>query len=61
VDQGRQAGREDDLPLLASFALEPSAARAEPAGVRAEEFVAAAGAAQSNRELVDDESGATAG
>ena len=45
VDQGRQASRKDDSPLLSSFPLEPSAA----------------GTAPTNRELVADESAAAAG
>jgi hypothetical protein len=49
------------MMLVPSFPLEPSAARAEPAGVQPGEFVPAAGAAQTNRELVADESAATAG
>src|SRR5664280_1325454 len=61
MDQGGQAGREDDPPLLSPLPLEPSAASAEPAGLQPWEFVAAAGVAQANRELVVDESAATAG
>jgi len=34
--------------------LEPSAARTEPAGLQPGEFVASAGVAQANRELVPD-------
>src|SRR5664280_890471 len=61
MDQGGQAGRENDPPLLSPLPLEPSAAGAEPAGLQPGEFVAAAGVAQANRELVVDESAATAG
>jgi len=42
VDQGGQAGGEDDASLLPSVPLEPSAAGAEPAGLQSGEFVAAA-------------------
>ena len=45
VDQGGEASRKDDSPLLSSFSLEPSAAGAEP-GLRPGEFVAAAGFAE---------------
>ena len=61
VDQGGQAGRKDDSPLLPSFSFEPSAAGVEPAGLQPGEFVAAAGVAEANRELVADELAATAG
>jgi hypothetical protein len=61
VDQGGQAGGEDDASLLPSVPLEPSAAGAEPAGLQSGEFVAAAGVASTNRELVADQSAATAG
>ena len=61
VDQGGQAGGEDDAALLSPFPLEPSAAGAEPAGLQPGEFVAAAGVAQANRELVADEFAAAAG
>src|SRR5712692_192667 len=61
VDQGRQAGGEDDPALLPLFPLEASAAGAEPAAVQPGESVAATGAAPRNRELVADESAATAG
>jgi hypothetical protein len=60
-DQGGQAGRKDDPPLLSPFSLEPSAAGAEPAGLQPGEFVAAAGVAQANRELVADQPTAAAG
>jgi len=45
VDQGRQAGRKDDPPVLPSVPLQPSAAGAEPAGLQPGESVAAAGPA----------------
>jgi len=61
MDQGRQAGGEDDPPLLPSVPLEPSAVGAEPAGLQPWESVAVAGVAQANRELVADKSAATAG
>ena len=61
VDQGRQAGGEDDAAELSSVPLERSAAGAEPAGLQPGESVAAAGAAEENRELVADELAATAG
>ena|SRR5271166_684783 len=34
MDQGRQAGGEDDAALLSPFSLQPSAACAEPAGLQ---------------------------
>jgi len=46
VDQGRQAGGEDDPPFLSSFSVEPSAAGAEPVGLQSGEFVAASGFAE---------------
>src|ERR1017187_2028949 len=61
MDQGGQAGGEDDAALLPSFPLQPSAAGAEPAGVQPGQSLAAAGVAQANRELVPDESAATTG
>src|ERR1035437_6059175 len=61
VDQGRQAGGEDDSPLLPSFPLKSSAAGIEPAGLQLGQFVAAAGVAQANRELVADQLAAAAG
>src|ERR1035441_6977619 len=61
MDQGRQAGGEDDPPLLSPFSLEPSAAGAEPAGLQSGEFVAAADVAQANRKLVAHEHTATTG
>jgi hypothetical protein len=41
MDQGRQAGDEDDQALLSSFPLKPGAGCAEPAGLKPGEFVAA--------------------
>ena len=61
MDQGRQAGGEDDPPLLSPFSLEPSAAGAEPASLQPGESVAAAGTAEANRELVADQLAATTG
>ena len=61
MDQGRQAGGEDDPPVLSSFSLQPSAAGAEPAGLQSGEFMAAADVAQANRELVADQLATTAG
>src|ERR1017187_657516 len=61
MDQGGQAGGEDDPPLLSPFSLEPSAVGVEPAGLQLGEFVAAAGVTKANRELVADESAAAAG
>jgi hypothetical protein len=46
VDQGRQAGGEDDAALLPSVPLEPSPAGIEPVGLQLEESVAAAGTAE---------------
>ena len=61
VDQGGQAGGKDDSPLLPSFPLEPSATSAEPAGLQLGQFVATAGVAQANRELVADQLAAATG
>jgi len=61
VDQRGKAGRKDDSPLLPSVPLEPSAVGVEPAGLQPGEFVAAAGTAQENRELVTDKFTATTG
>jgi len=61
ADQGGQAGRKNDSPLLPSFPLEPSAAGAQPAGLQPGEFVAAAGVTKANRELVAHEFAATTG
>src|SRR5271167_1912816 len=61
VDQRGEASGEDDAAELSSFPLEPSAARAEPAGLQLGQFVATAGVAQADRELVPDELAATAG
>src|ERR1022692_249201 len=61
MDQGGQAGGEDDPPLLSPFSLEPSAAGAEPASLQPGESVAAAGTAEANRELVADQLAATTG
>jgi len=46
MDQGGEAGGQDDAALLPSVPLEPSAAGAKPAGVQPGEFVAAAGFAE---------------
>ena len=43
-----------DTPLLPSFPLKSGAAGAEPVGLQLGEFVAAAGVAQRNRQLVAD-------
>src|ERR1035438_6097132 len=61
MDQRRKAGGEDDSPLLSPVPLQPSTAGAEPAGLQPGEFVAAAGVAQANRELVADQLAATTG
>src|ERR1019366_6509089 len=61
VDQGEQAGGQDDAALLPSVSLEPSTAGAEPAGLQPGEFVAAAGFAERDSELVSDKFAATAG
>jgi len=55
MDPGGETGRKDDSPLLSSFSLKPSAAGAEPDGLQPGQFVAAAGSAQTDRELVADE------
>src|ERR1019366_657105 len=61
MDQGGKASGEDDATELSSVPLKPSAAGAESAGLQPGQFVAAAGVAQANRELVVDEFAATAG
>jgi len=61
VDQGRQAGGEDDPLILSSFPVKSSTAGIEPVGLQLGESVAAADVAEANRELVADESAATAG
>src|ERR1035441_8850259 len=61
MDQRGEASGEDDAAELSSFPLKPGAARAESAGLQPGEFVAAAGVAQADRELVADEFAATAG
>ena len=61
MDQRGKAGGEDDATELSSFPLEPSATSAELAGLQLGQFVAAAGVAQANRELVADQFTATAG
>ncbi len=61
MDQGRQAGGQDDSSFLSSLPLERGATGAEPAGVQPGQFMAAAGDAPTNRELVAYEFAATAG
>ena len=61
VDQGRQAGGEDDAALLPSVPLKSSAAGIEPVGLQPGESVATAGVAPRNRKLVADEPAAKAG
>src|SRR5258708_28652650 len=61
MDQGGQAGGEDDSPLLPSFPLKSGAAGIELVGLQHGEFVAIAGVTQGNRELVPDQFAATAG
>jgi hypothetical protein len=56
-----RGGHKDDSPFLSSVPLEQSAAGAEPAGLQPGQFVAAAGAAAANRELVAHEFTATTG
>src|ERR1019366_7964183 len=56
-----EASGEDDAAELSSFPLKPGTAGAECAGLQLGQFMAAAGVAQANRELVVDESAATAG
>ena len=45
VDQGRQAGGEDDPAILSPLSLQRGAAGVEPAGLQPGELVAATGAA----------------
>ena len=60
IKEGEQAVKYDP-PLLSPLPLKPSAVGAEPVGLQPGEFVAAAGVAQADRELVPDELAATAG
>jgi hypothetical protein len=59
VDQRRQAGGEDDAAELSSIPVEWSAAMAEPDRLQLGKPVAAAGAAEEDRELVADQLTAT--
>jgi hypothetical protein len=61
VDQGSQAGGEDDVVKLPPFPLKPGPAFAEPAGLQPGQSLAAAGAAEEDRPLVADEFAAAAG
>src|SRR5271157_987899 len=61
MDQRGKASGEDDTTELSPFPLKPGTAGAELAGLQLGQFVAAAGVAQGNRELVAYEFAATAG
>ena len=61
VDQGRQAGGEDDAAELPSVPVQRGAAVAERDRLQPGEPVAAAGAAEEDRELVADQLAAAAG
>src|ERR1039458_2698265 len=61
MDQGGKAGGQDDSSFLPSFSLKPSAAGAEPARLQPGQFVASAGFAERDSELVSDQFAATAG
>ncbi len=61
VDQGRQAGGEDDAAELPSISVERSAAPAECDRLQPGQPLATVSAAQENRQLVADESAATTG
>src|SRR5271157_1528130 len=61
MDQRGKASGEDDTTELSPFPLKPGTAGAELAGLQLGQFVAAAGVAQGNRELVAYELAATAG
>ena len=61
VDQRGQAGGRDDAALLPPLPRQPGAAVAERDRLQPGESVAAAGAAQANRELVADQLAAAAG
>src|ERR1017187_6745848 len=61
VDQGRQAGGEDDAAELLPVPLQRGAAHAQRDRLQPRQPMAAAGAAEEDRELVADEFAATAG
>src|ERR1022692_490955 len=61
VDQGRQAGGEDDAAELPPVPLQRGAAHAQRDRLQPRQPMAAAGAAEDDRELVADEFAATAG
>src|ERR1035441_9209041 len=61
VDQRRQAGGQDDAAELPPVPVEGSAAMAEPDRLQLGKPLAAAGAAEENRELVADQFAAAAG
>ena len=61
MDRGKQAGGEDDTPELPSVPVERSAPLAEPDRLQLGKPLAAAGAAEEDRELVADQFAATAG
>src|ERR1035437_3777746 len=61
MDQGRQAGGEDDAAKLSPFPLQRGAAVAEPDRLQPREFVAAAGVAGAGRHLVADQLAAAPG
>ena len=61
VDQGRQAGGEDDAAELPPVPLQRGAAHAQRDRLQPRQPMAAAGAAEEDRELVADEFAATAG
>jgi len=61
MDQGRQAGGEDDAAELPSVPVECSAPLAEPDRLQLGKPLAAAGAAEEDPELVADQLAAAAG
>src|ERR1019366_2406682 len=61
MDQGRQAGGEDDAVELPSLPLQRGAAVAEPNRLQPRQPVAAAGAAEGHRQLVANQLAAAAG
>jgi hypothetical protein len=61
VDRRRQASGEDDAVVLSSLSVERSATRTKSAGLQLGEFVAAAGLAEANRDLVTDQFATAAG
>ena len=61
IKEGKQAGRQNDPLVVPPFPLQRGAAVAEPHRLQLEQPVAAAGAAEKDRELVTDQPATTVG